>query len=181
MKPLRLEASEGISQHSLATNEKDALERVHYIHEKLETDAIIEEFIDGRELYVGILGNDRLTTLPPRELFFKEVPEGEPKFATYRAKWNDHYREKWGIDTGPSKKIPEDLEERILETCKTAYRALEIRGYGRVDLRVKPSGEIFVVEVNPNPSISKDDDFILAAAKIGLDYEAVIAKILSLA
>jgi D-alanine-D-alanine ligase len=181
VKPLKLEASEGISQVSLAWTEKEALERIRYIHEKLDSDAIIEEYIDGRELYVAILGNDRLTALPPRELFFKEVPEGEPKFATYRAKWNDDYRERWGIDTGPAGKIPEILEEKILETSKSAYRALGLRGYGRVDLRLKPSGEFYVIEVNPNPAIAKDDDFMLAAAKIGLDFDAVISRILNLA
>ncbi len=181
VKPLKLEASEGISQVSLASNEKDALERMRYIHEKLEADVIIEEFIDGRELYVGILGNERLTAFPPRELFFKEVPEGEPKFATYRAKWDDNYRERWGIDTGPAGRIPEELEEKIVETCKNAYRALGLKGYGRVDLRVKPNGEIYVIEVNPNPAIAKDDDFMMAAAKMGLDYDAVVARILNLA
>jgi len=181
VKPLRLEASEGISQVSLATTEKDALDRMRFIHEKLETDAIIEEFIDGRELYVGVLGNDRLTAFPPRELFFKEMPEGEPKFATYRAKWDDSYRERWGIDTGPAGGISQELEERIIETSKNAYRALGLRGYGRVDLRVKPDGEIYVIEVNPNPAIARDDDFMLGAAKVGLDYDAVIARILNLA
>jgi D-alanine-D-alanine ligase len=166
---------------SLVHSEKEALDRIRFIHERLETDAIVEEYIDGRELYVGILGNERLTALPPRELFFKEVPEGEPKFATYRAKWNDNYRERWGIDTGEPRKFADGVEEHLLEVSKNAYRALGLRGYGRVDIRMKPSGEIYVIEVNPNPAIAKDDDFMLAAAKLGLDYDAVIAKILSLA
>lgn len=181
VKPLKLEASEGISQVSLASNEKEALERIKFVNERLEVDAIVEEFIDGRELYVGVLGNERLTALPPRELFFKEVPEGEPRFATYRAKWDDNYRERWGIDTGPAGRMSEQQEERILETCKNAYRALGLKGYGRVDLRIKPTGEIYVIEVNPNPAIGKDEDFMLAAAKSGLDYDAVIARILNLA
>ncbi|RYG31607.1 MAG: PASTA domain-containing protein, partial [Chitinophagaceae bacterium] len=100
IKPLNLEASEGISQLSLAENKKDALERVKYLQEKFETDVIVEEYIQGREIYVGVIGNERLTAYSPRELFFKQVPEGEPKFASFKAKWDDAYREKWGIKTG---------------------------------------------------------------------------------
>ncbi len=181
VKPLKLEASEGISQVSLASNEKEALERIRYIHESLKADAIVEEFIDGRELYVGILGNERLTAFPPRELFFTEVPEGEPTFATYRAKWDDNYRERWGIDTGPARKLPEPLEHKILETCKAAYRALGLQGYGRVDLRLKADGTFSIIEVNPNPAIGPEEDFMESAAKMGLDYDAVVARILNLA
>ncbi len=182
IKPLQLEASEGISQVSLAENEKDALERVRYINDKLETDAIIEEYIEGRELYVGVLGNERLQAFPPRELFFKEVPEGEPKFATFQAKWNDSYRKRWGIDTGSAKALPEGVdEEKMLDTCKKIYRLLQLKGYGRIDLRVRPSGEVYFIEANPNPSIAKEDDFAKAAAKAGLDYDSLVAKMITLA
>lgn len=181
IKPLELEASEGISQVSFATTEKEALDRIRFLNEKLGVDAIVEEYIEGRELYVGVLGNERLNALPPRELFFKEFPEGEPKFATYRAKWNDDYRERWGIDTGPAKDLSNDLTEKIYETCKNAYRVLGLKGYGRIDLRLKENGEIYVIEVNPNPAIGKEEDFMLAAQEAGLDYDAVIAKIVNLA
>lgn len=181
IKPLLLEASEGISQVSFAENEKDALERVRFIHDRLETDAIVEEYIEGRELYVGVLGNDRLTVLPPRELFFKEVPEGEPKFATFRAKWDESYRKRWGIDSGPARQIPPEVWDRISEACKKVYRVLQLRGYGRIDLRLKPTGEFYFIEANPNPSIAKDDDFAQAALKGGIDYPSLVSKILSLA
>jgi D-alanine-D-alanine ligase len=180
IKPLNLEGSEGIAQLSFADNEKDAIERVRYIHEKLGTDAIIEEYIEGRELYVGVLGNERLQAFPPRELFFREVPEGEPKFATFRAKWDEAYRKKWGIDSGAAKVFPEGMDVKIEETCKKIYRLLQLKGYGRIDLRIKSTGEIVFIEANPNPSIAKDDDFAKSAAKAGLDYDELLSKIVSL-
>jgi D-alanine-D-alanine ligase len=180
IKPLALEASEGIAQGSLVEDEKRALERIRYINEKLGVDAIIEEYIDGRELYVGILGNERLIAFPPRELFFHQVPEGEPKFATFRAKWDDEYRKKWGIDTGPAKGISPEVERRILELCKKIYRLLQMRGYGRIDLRLTDTGEIVFIEANPNPSIAREDDFAQSAEKAGVDYDELIGRILRL-
>lgn len=180
VKPLQLESSEGISQVSYVENEKDALARVKFIHEKLGVDVIIEEFIDGREMYVGVLGNDKLHVFPPRELFFKNVPEDEPKFATYRIKWDANYRKKWGIDSGWAKELPELTEKRLMETSKKVYKLLNIQGFARIDWRVKPTGEIYFLEANPNPSIAKKEDYALSANKAGLDYEELIAKIVSL-
>jgi D-alanine-D-alanine ligase len=180
IKPMSLEASEGIAQLSLAENEKQALERIRYINEKLGVDAIIEEYIEGRELYVGVLGNDRLMAFPPRELFFREVAEGDPKFATFRAKWDDEYRKKWGIDTGVARGISPETERSIMKLCKKIYRLLQMSGYGRIDLRLTPSGEIVFIEANPNPSIAREDDFARSAEKAGLDYEDLIARILRL-
>lgn len=181
IKPLQLESSEGISQFSYVENEKDALARMKFIHERFEVDAIIEEFIDGREIYVGILGNEKLAVFPPRELFFKQVPEDEPKFATYRSKWDNEYRKKWGIDSGWAAAMPEATQRKLSEVCKKIYRLLHIQGYGRIDLRLKENGEIYFIEANPNPSISKQEDYAMSAGKGGLDYEELIAKIVSLA
>lgn len=181
IKPLQLESSEGISQVSYVENEKDALARVKFIHERLGVDAIIEEFIDGRELYVSILGNEKLMVFPPRELFFKEVPADEPKFATFRSKWDQEYRKKWGIDTGWAAAMPESTQKKLIDVCKKIYRLLHIQGYGRIDLRVKENGEIYFIEANPNPSIAKQEDYALSANKGGMDYDDLIAKIISLA
>ena len=181
IKPLQLESSEGISQFSYVENEKDALARMKFIHERLEVDAIIEEFIDGREIYVGLLGNEKLAVFPPRELFFKQVPDDEPKFATYRSKWDNEYRKKWGIDSGWAAAIPEPTLRKLNEVCKKIYRLLHIQGYGRIDLRLKENGEIYFIEANPNPSIAKQEDYAMSAGKGGLEYEELIAKIVSLA
>jgi len=180
IKPLNLEASEGISQLSFADNKKDALERIRYLHEKYQTDVIVEEYIEGREIYVGVLGNERLQTFPPRELLFTEVADGEPKFASFRAKWDDNYRKKWGIRTDFAK-LDANTETDIAETCKKIYRILGLRGYGRIDLRIRPNGEIVCLEANPNPSIEKESDFALSAVKSGMTYDELIQKIISLA
>ncbi|NUM87738.1 MAG: ATP-grasp domain-containing protein [Bdellovibrionales bacterium] len=181
IKPLRLESSEGISQLSFVENEKDAAARVKFIHERLGADAIVEEYIDGRELYVSVLGNEKLAVLPAREIFFHEVPKDEPKMATFRAKWDEDYRKKWGIQNGFARALPPSVAERLEETCKKIYRLLRIRGYGRIDLRVKENGEIYFIEANPNPSIGRHEDFALSAGKADLAYDDLIAKIVSLA
>jgi D-alanine-D-alanine ligase len=179
IKPLNLEASEGISQLSFAETKKDALDRVRYLHDRFETDVIVEEYIAGRELYVGVIGNERLSTFPPRELFFREFPEGEPKFASFKAKWDDEYRKKWGIKTGNAN-LGDDVRSTLDDLCKKIYRVLGLSGYGRIDLRLTPEGEIYCIEANPNPSIEKDGDFALSAIKGGMTYEELIQKIINL-
>jgi D-alanine-D-alanine ligase len=179
IKPLQLESSEGISQVSYVENEKEALARVKFVHERLEADAIVEEFIDGREVYVSILGNEKLSVFPPRELFFKQVPEDEPKFATYKSKWDQQYRKRWGIDSGWMDGISEATQRKLYDVCKKIYRLLHIQGFGRIDLRIK-NDEIYFIEANPNPSIARKEDYALSAHKAGVEYEELIAKIVSL-
>lgn len=179
IKPLQLESSEGISQVSHVENEKEALARVKFIHERLGVDAIIEEYIEGREVYVSILGNDKLSVFPVREMFFKQIPDDEPKFATYKSKWDKDYRKKWGIDSGWMANISESTQKELNEVCKKIYRLLRIQGFGRIDLRIK-NDEIYFIEANPNPSIAKKEDYALSANKGGVEYEELIAKIVAL-
>jgi D-alanine-D-alanine ligase len=179
VKPLQLESSEGISQSSYVENEKQALVRIKFIHEKHDVDAIIEEFVDGREVYVSILGNEKLVAFPPRELFFKQVPDNEPKFATYNSKWNQAYRKKWGIDSGWAVDFPEHIQKKIISECKKIYHLLNMQGFGRIDLRIK-NEDVYFIEANPNPSIAKKEDYALSAHKAGVEYDDLIAKIVSL-
>jgi D-alanine-D-alanine ligase len=181
IKPLGLEASEGIAQMSFADSEKDSLERVRFVHESLRVDAIIEEYIDGRELYVGLLGNHRIDVLPPRELFFREVPPGEPRFATFKAKWDEAYRKRWGIDSGPAGEIPPATLRDMNDMCRKVYRLFGIQGYARIDLRLKPDGEMVFLEANPNPSLADDEDFARAAQAADIGYDDLIGRILRLA
>ena len=113
VKPVGQESSDGICRASFARNEAEALERARFIHERFGSDALIEEYIDGRELYVSVLGNRRLTVFPPREIFFDLMPKGAPRFATSNAKWNDAYRQRWGIHNGPPAPIPSGLEQQL--------------------------------------------------------------------
>ena len=181
IKPLREHASTGISQASFVENETDFCNRISFIHESLTMDAIAEEYIDGRELYASTLGNQKLKVFPLREVKFTQTPDDEPKIATYKAKWDKKYREKWGIKNVFAGRLPDGIEKKIAHICKKAYKILRIQGYGRFDLRLTPQNEIFILEANPNPILRKDEDFAQSAEKEDLPYGALINKILQLA
>jgi D-alanine-D-alanine ligase len=178
VKPVGEESSDGISQASFARDENEALERARFIHQKFSCEALIEEYIEGRELYLSVLGNGRLQIFPPRELFFTQVPEAAPRFATSYAKWNEKYRKKWGIHNGPAMELSDATVNHLQRLARTVYRVLKIRGFGRIDVRVKPNGEVYVIEANPNPSLSDDEDFAQSAAAAGIGYDALIQEIL---
>ncbi len=180
-KPLGLDSSEGIAQDSLVADEEQCLNRLRFLHEHYATDAIAEEYIDGRELYVGIFGNSRLTVLPPQELFFAHLPDGTPHMLTYKAKWDENYRKKYGIDSSAARPIASKTLTRINETCKQIYRLLKITGYARFDLRLKGQDDFVFIEANPNPSIKKSDDFAWAARKAGIPYDDLLDKLVHLA
>ncbi|HEX7124650.1 MAG TPA: hypothetical protein VF406_02595 [Thermodesulfobacteriota bacterium] len=177
VKPVGQESSAGISQKSLVSNEEDCLERVRFIHERQQEDALIEEFVDGREFYVGVAGLKRLAVFPPRELFFDNVPEGTPAFATYKAKWDAEYRKRWGIRNGPAGELPERVARQIADVCRRTAQVLQARGYVRIDLRLTRDHEVVVIEANPNPSLAADEDFAQAAAAAGLAYDVLIQRI----
>jgi len=181
IKPLQEEASYGISQDSFVENDEAFEERVRFIHERMNQEALAEEYIEGRELYVSILGNRRLQVFPIREVIFSEVPEGRPRFSTFKAKWDDAYRQRWGIQNIFAQPLPEGMAERIAQICKKVYRVLRIRGYGRIDLRVAPDGDIVILEANPNPNLADDDEFAQSALKAGVIYEGLIQRVLALA
>ncbi|PYL07511.1 MAG: hypothetical protein DME33_10140 [Verrucomicrobia bacterium] len=180
VKPVKEEASYGISQASFVQNEEQFRERVAFIHEKHNSDAIAEEYIDGRELYVSIMGNVRLTIFPIRELLFREVPPNEPKIATYKAKWDEEYRKRWGLENRFAEDLDPALVAGIEGSCKDIYRLLTIDGYARIDLRLTPANKLYFIEANPNPILADDEDFALSAAKAGLAYSQLIERILRL-
>jgi D-alanine-D-alanine ligase len=181
VKPIGEESSDGIAKASFAKSEEEALERAHFINEKFRCDALIEEYIDGRELYLSVMGNNKLTVFPAREIFFEQIPEDEPKFATFKAKWDDAYRKKWGIRNGPARDLSPELEEKLVRLARKVYRALKIQGLGRIDVRLTAAAEITVIEANPNPSLARDEDFAQAAASSGVEYDSLIQKILGCA
>jgi D-alanine-D-alanine ligase len=181
VKPASQESSDGISQASFARNEEETLERARFVHEKLACDALIEEYIEGRELYASVLGGRRLTVFPPREIFFEQVPEDAPKFATFKAKWDEAYRKKWGIRNGPAGPLPEGVERRLAMMARKVYQVLKIRGLGRLDVRLAPNGDLVFMEANPNPSLAHDEDFAQAALAAGVTYDQLIQTILEAA
>jgi D-alanine-D-alanine ligase len=178
VKPVKEEASYGISQASFVQTDEQFRERVAFIHEKHDADVIAEEYIEGREFYVSVMGTLKLTVFPMRELVFGEVPPNEPRIATYKAKWDEEYRKRWGLQN----QFPEGLEPalvaRIEETCKRIYRLLTIEGYARIDLRLTAANEIYFIEANPNPILAADEDFALSAGKAGLSYPQLIDRII---
>jgi D-alanine-D-alanine ligase len=180
VKPLKEEASLGISQASFVENDEQFRERVAFIHEKFAGDVIAEEYIEGRELYVSVLGNTRLDVFPIRELLFREVPPDEPKIATYRAKWDEEYRKKWGLENRFAEGLDPALAAHIAQTCRRIYRLLTIDGYARVDLRLTADGRVYFIEANPNPILADDEDFAQSAAKAGVAYPQLVEKIIRL-
>jgi D-alanine-D-alanine ligase len=180
VKSLTQEASIGISQASVVDNDEKLKERVTFIHESIRTAAIVEQYIEGRELYVGIIGNQMLHALPVWELFFTNMPAEARRIATDRVKWSVKYQTKYGIDSGPAKGLPEGSCSEIQHLCKRAYRALELSGYARIDLRLDDAGNVWVLEANPNPQIARGEDFAASAEKVGIGYEAMLQRILKL-
>jgi D-alanine-D-alanine ligase len=180
VKSLTQEASIGISQASVVDNDEKLKERVAFIHESIGTAAIAERYIDGREIYVGVLGNQTLQALPVWELFFTNMPPEAKRIATDRVKWSVKYQKKYGIDSGLARDLPEAVCERIQHVCKRAYRSLELSGYARIDLRLEESGSVWVLEANPNPQIARGEDFAASAEKTGIGYDALIQRIVNL-
>ena len=178
VKPLKEEASYGISQASFVETDEQFRERVAFIHEKYDGGVIAEEYIVGRELYVSLMGNLRLSVFPIRELVFREVPPDEPKIATYRAKWDEEYRKRWGLKNQFAEGLDPALVAHIEQTCKRIYRLLTIDGYARIDLRLTAANEVYFIEANPNPILAEDEDFALSAGKAGLPYPQLIDRII---
>jgi D-alanine-D-alanine ligase len=180
VKSLIEEASMGISQASVVSSDEKLAERIQFIHEKVRTDVIVEQYISGRELNVGVLGNRLLKVLPVWELKFSSLPPDALPIATRKVKWDLNMQEKWGVTIERAKNLPEELVQRIDSLCKRIYRLLGLTGYARIDFRLSPEGELFFLEANPNPDIARDEEFASAAAAAGLPYEKMIQKMLNL-
>ena len=176
VKPLLEDASIGISKASVVESDEALAERVKFVHEKFNQAAIVEELIEGREIYAGLVGNDTLQVLPLVELTFGEE-SGDLPIATYKAKWDEEYRKKKKIRNVFAKGLSEDVQARIAELCATAFHALWLRDYGRVDLRFTHDEEVYVLEVNPNPFLAEENEMADAAAKAGMNYPDFIQRI----
>ena len=179
VKSLTYESSTGISQASVVENDEQLNKRVQFIHDTIMTPAIVEEFIDGRELYVGVLGNNRLQTFPVWEMSFSKMPENNWKIATERVKWSVNYQKKHGIDTAVAA-LPDDMSAKVQHLAKRVYRALDLSGYARIDLRMKATGELSVIEANPNPQLAHGEDFAESAQGAGVTYAKLIERIIGL-
>jgi D-alanine-D-alanine ligase len=179
VKSLTFESSIGISQASVVANEEQLQKRVKYIHETILTPAIIEQFIDGREIYVGVMGNHRLRVFPVWEMTFAKMSDDHWHIATERVKWNVKYQKRHGIDTAEAQ-LPEGLAPKIQHLAKRAYRALDLCGYARIDFRLDANGKAYVIEANANPQLAKEEDFAQSAKRAKMSYSRLLERILAL-
>lgn len=178
VKPLSMDSSIGISPSSIVSNEKDLMKRVAAVHERVKDDALVEEFIDGREFNVAILGNRHPIALPPMEIDFSGLPERAARILDSRAKWDeDHMRFKG--TRAVLAQIDEGLAARLREVALGAYRALHVRDYGRVDMRVDAAGNPYVIEVNASCYLEQSSEFATAAAAAGIPFEALVPRIVA--
>jgi D-alanine-D-alanine ligase len=174
------DASLGIAQASVCADAAGLTERIEFVHEQTESDALVEEYIEGREIYVGVLGNDRLTTLPVWEMRFGSLPEGQAPIATRKVKWDRRYQVRHGITTDAAADLPEAVLHSLGRLTKRIYRALHLTGYARMDFRLRADGAVFVLEANANPNLAAEEDFARSARASGIDYDELLARILSL-
>ena len=180
VKPLRSDASLGIGGKSLVHDAVALMERVAAIHKELEDSALAEEYIDGREFYVGVLGNAQPKALPPVEVDFTGFPEGVPKVMDSKAKWDERSKEYKGTRSVLAN-LPDEQRARLQKVAVDAYRALRVRDYGRVDLRLTDTGDIYVLEVNASCYLERSSEFAMAAGAMGTDFPRLIERIVNLA
>ena len=184
VKPPQEDASLGISAKSVVRDLKGLLETMDGLQKEFNQPALVEEFIEGREFYVGVLGNDHPMPLPVIELDFSKFPAGKPKIASWAAKWGDEGSGSGAEFAGTRSIFPEnlptDLVERMQQVAIDSFNALKLRDYARVDLRVNERGKIFVIEVNPNCYLERESEFARAADKAGLEYRALIERLVEL-
>jgi D-alanine-D-alanine ligase len=174
------DASLGISQASIVEDAPRLRERIDFIHERTQSDALVEEYVAGRELYVGVLGNERIRTLTPWEFIFGELKPGRAAIATRKAKWDRAYQKRHGITSGKAEGLPAGLAERLDRLARRIYRALHMTGYARIDFRVGEDGVPFVLEANANPNLEREEDFADAALHDGVAYAELLQKLIAL-
>jgi D-alanine-D-alanine ligase len=180
VKPLTADASIGIDGDSLVRDTTSLMKRVIAIHEKIKDSALVEEYIEGRELYVGVLGNREPLPLPPVEVDFTGFPEGEPRILGTKAKWKKNSAEYKGTKSVMAD-LPDELRARLQKTAVEAYRAVRVRDYGRVDLRLTETGDIYVIEVNASCYLEKDSEFAMAAQAAEIEFPDLVERIVELA
>ena len=180
VKPLRMDASIGIGGRSLVHGALDMMKRVVEIHEQIHDAALVEEYIEGREFYVGILGNHHPQAFPPIEMDFSDMPNGKPHVLDAKGKWARNSAEYKGSKAAVAD-LPDELRAKLQKVSLDAYRALRVRDYGRIDLRLTNTNEVYVIEVNASCYLEESSEFAAAAAAAGFDYPTLINKITELA
>lgn len=179
VKSVSEEASLGISQASIVEDDEKLRERVAFIHNSVGSSAIVERYIEGRELYVAVLGNQRLRVFPVWELVMDNLPEEARRIATERVKWSRKYQKKYRIVSREAKDLPQATAEKLQHLAKRVYRTLHLNGYARIDMRLDEHGKAYVLEANPNPQIANGEDFADSAERAGVPYKTLLNRILA--
>jgi D-alanine-D-alanine ligase len=179
VKSITEDASSGIARGSLVHDDEKLEERVKFIHDQTASHAMAEQYIEGREIYVSVMGNRKLQTYPPWELIMKNLPEGAPNIATSKVKWDKNYQKKVGLITKAADLSPE-LQRTLQHISKRIYRLLSLSGYARLDYRMTNSGHFYLLEANPNPQIALNEDFADSVAHAGISYDQLLQKIITL-
>ena len=174
------DASLGIAQASVVEDAARLKERVEFMYEQIGSDALVEEYIPGRELYVGVLGNDRLTRLPVWEMVFGRMPESLPAIATRKVKWDRSYRDRYGITTRAATDLPDGILAQLDKLSRRIYRVLGMSGYARMDFRLAAGGRIYALEANANPNLEEGEDFAESALAAGIEYSELLERLMSL-
>jgi D-alanine-D-alanine ligase len=178
VKPVSEDGSLGIDKDAVVESVKDLMQRIHYVQEEFECPALIEEFIEGREIYAGILGNQRPEVLPLVELDLSKLPAGMPKVAGTEVKWDKESEAYKVTKSAPVEDLDEETTRKLQKTAVAAYQILKLRDYGRIDMRLTDKGEVYVIEANPNPWLSSDSEFFMSAKKSGRSYAEMIGEII---
>ena len=181
VKPTSEDGSIGIDNGSVVESIKELMERIHYIQQEFDSPALIEEYIEGREIYAAIIGNESPEVLPMVELDLSKLPKGTPKIAGKEVKWDKETEAYKVTKSAPAEDLEESTIKRLSETALSVYQALKLRDYGRVDMRLTKKGEVFVIEANPNPWLASTAEFAMAAKKAGRSYTDLIREIVDLA
>jgi D-alanine-D-alanine ligase len=181
VKPTSEDGSIGIDASSVVGSVKELMEKIHYIHEEFDAPALIEEYIEGREIYAAILGNENPEALPMVELDLSKLPEGTPRIAGKEVKWETETEAYKVTKSAPVEDLDEEMVKKLSDTAIAAYQALKLRDYGRIDMRLTEKGDVYVIEANPNPWLSTGAEFVMAARKAGKTYNQLVGEIVDLA
>jgi D-alanine-D-alanine ligase len=181
VKPAREDGSIGIEFSAVVSSIRELMERMDWLHAHFDSPVLIEEYIEGREMYVGVIGNEKPQALPVVELDLSKLPDGTPRIAAAEVKWGKGTQAYRDTKSAVATDLPEEMMLALQQTAVAAFQALELRDYGRVDMRLQPDGRVQVIEVNPNPWLSSRAEFAMAARKSGRTYVQLIEELVALA
>ena len=181
VKPAREDGSIGIEFNAVVSSIRELMERIDWLHANFDSPVLIEEYVEGREIYVGVLGNDNPAALPVIELDLSKLPEGTPRIAGAEVKWGKGTRAYRDTKSAIAEDLPEETVNQLQTTAIAVYQALELRDYARIDMRLRPDGRVAVIEANPNPWLASKAEFAMAARKSGRNYTQLIEEIVDMA